>query len=144
MTYDPEQIREERRAQPRLQHLQPEAADVAPTGPIKSLEQTQQLLARLRDGYSLADAERWLCVIRGDRKPATPAELAEAIADLAADEQQSVEAVRAGLDRKLAAEGSSLAGWIERLSRPRKLLGRGGASGTNSTSTSGSPRGVAC
>lgn len=144
MSVDPEQLVAERRAAPRLERPRTDAADDAQPALSRERLLAIEHLARLRDGYSLADAERWLCVIRGDRKPATPAELAEAIADLAADEQQSVEAVRAGLDRKLAAEGSSLAGWIERLSRPRKLLGRGGASGTNSTSSSGSPRGVAC
>lgn len=141
MTYDPEQIREERRAQPRLQRLQPDAADAAPAGPIKSLEETQRLLARWRDGYRLADAERWLAIVRGDKRPATPAELDAAIADLAADEQQRVETVRDGLDKKLQAEGSSLAHWIERLSRPRRLLGRGGVTTPSSTT---STRGVAC
>lgn len=140
MTYDPEQIREERRALPRPERPQAETSDAVPSGPSEAELRTMQLLAKLREGSALADAERWLCVIRGDRKPATPAELAEAIADLAADEQQSVEAVRAGIDKKLQAEGSSLADWIERLSRPRKLLGRG----TSSTNNASSARGVAC
>jgi hypothetical protein len=139
VTYDPEQIREERRATPRPERTRSDAADAVPSGPSEAELRTMQLLAKLREGSALADAERWLCVIRGDRKPATPAELAEAIADLATDEQQSVEAVRAGIDKKLQAEGSSLAAWTEHLSRPRKLLGRGAT-----TSSSGSARGVAC
>lgn len=131
MTYDPEQIREERRAMPRPERPRTDAAEAVPSGPSEAELRTLQLLAKLREGSALANAERWLCVIRGDRKPATPAELEAAIADLAADEQQDVETVRAGIDAKLQAEGSSLADWIERLNRPRKLLGRGA-------------RGVAC
>lgn len=141
MTYDPEQIREERRDMPRPERPQVDAVAAVPSGPSEAELRTMQLLAKLRDGYSLADAERWVAILRGDRRPATPAELETAIAELAADEQQSVEAVRAGVDKKLAAEGRSLAGWIAQLSRPRKLLGRGGSASTsNSTST----RGVAC
>ncbi len=141
MSVDPEQLVAERRATPRLERPRLDAANDAQPALSKERLLAIEHLARLRDGYSLADAERWLCVIRGDRKPATPADLAEAIADLAADEQQSVDAVRAGIDKKLQAEGSSLAAWTEHLSRPRKLLGRGA---TSSTSSSGSARGVAC
>lgn len=49
--------------------------------------------------------------------------------------------MRAGIDAKLQAEGSSLADWIARLNRPRKLLGRGGVTTPSSTT---STRGVAC
>jgi hypothetical protein len=140
MTYDPEQIREERRAMPRPERPRGDANESPPAGPSEAELRTLQLLAKLREGSPMANAERWLCVIRGDRKPATPAELDAAIADLAADEQQSVETVRAGIDAKLQAEGSSLAAWIARLNRPRKLLGRGLTSPSSTTST----RGVAC
>lgn len=137
MTYDPEQIRDERRELPRPDRPAAPTASAGASAPAPwpNESRTLEMLAKLREGSSLAAAERWLCVIRGDRKPGSPAELAAAIAELAADERQSIEAVRAGLERKLQAEGSSLAEWFARLSRPRKLLGRG-----STTST----RGVAC
>ena len=101
MTYDPEQIREERRAMPRPERPRTDAAEAVPSGPSEAELRTLQLLAKLREGSALANAERWLCVIRGDRKPATPAELEACATFLAPTPGANPEANRAGLVRVL-------------------------------------------
>ena len=96
----------------------PRSSELSPT-----LQATDALLARLRDGDELADAERWLAVIRGDRRPATPAELDAAIAGVAAQDRVDAETVRAGIERLLAADGG-IAAWQHRLQRRPAKFGR--------------------
>lgn len=123
MTYDPEQIRDERRELQR-----PDRSD-APASPPPELSQAERetiaLLARLRAGETLFNGRRWLCIARSDRRPSSSFELTSVLVAIAKAEGVPLEVVRDDVDKALQAEGSSLAAWSEQLDRPRPVLGRG-------------------
>lgn len=123
MTYDPEQIRDERRELPRTER------STAPASPPPELSEAERktiaLLVRLRDGETLFNGRRWLCIARSDRRPSSSSELTRALVAIAEAEGVPLEVVRDDVDKALQAEGSSLAAWSEQLDRPRPVLGRG-------------------
>ena len=123
MTYDPEQIRDERRELPR-----PERSDAPaspPPEPSKEARDTIALLARLRDGEQGFNGRRWLCIARSDRRPSSSFELARVLREIAKAEGVPLEVVCDSVDKALEGENSSLAAWSDQLDRPRPVLGRG-------------------
>lgn len=123
---DPDDVVEQRRRSPR-----PPRVDVPSPQASESVDfaRTMQRLEAERAGDHLARPRRWLAVVRGDRRPITPAELDAAVAEIAAQDGASVADVVAGLDAALASEGrgDSLKQWRARLGRPRPRIGKAAA-----------------
>lgn len=112
MIRDPEELRDQRRQQRR-------AAAPAPVQTDQTvIEQTRAQIERERADDPMARPRQWLCRWRSDRHE---------LATIAADEGIEVTEIRAGIDRALRAEGSTLAELEAARRRPAVRLGRGGA-----------------
>lgn len=113
---DPEDLARARREQRRGDAEAPAADQATDQGPDNTV--AMQRLAAERAADPAARGRAWLARWRSDRHD---------LQLIASDEGLDLEAIRAGIDAALRAEGSSLAAAEAARGRPPVRLGRGGA-----------------